>query len=104
MPCEDGSSSPGVGEGDRAVLANVAADFEFIKQSSTDPNNACDLRRGYCALSIGANCSESPAIMIRPAGLRDRNTNEMDANEIWPASSMITQSTFIECFLVKLYS
>lgn len=108
MPWEDISIEVSTGEAGRSVPSASAllgpGRFEWcIKQSRIDPNNrvwSC----GYCALRIGANCSESPATTIRPVGLSDLSTRAVELRDSCPASSMITQSTSKEYRLLKLYS
>lgn len=63
-----------------ALLALEA--LEYIKESNTDPNKHRSSGCGYCALNIGASCSESPAIMSRPVGDRDRITKDREPRAI----------------------
>lgn len=102
-------SENSVGEADRvtgAVSGSWSSRDSFersIRQSRMDPKSL-DFSRGYWAVRIGASCSESPATMIRPVEVRDRNTRAADPRESCPASSITTQSTSNDRRLLKLYS
>jgi hypothetical protein len=77
------------------------ARYRCMTQSKMEPNSRVS-SLGYWAVNIGASCSESPAMTMRPCGPRDRIASAADPRLSCPASSMTTQSTSNVRRLLKL--
>jgi hypothetical protein len=71
--------------------SSFSARYKRMTQSRMDPNSGGS-NFGYWVVDIGASCSESPAITMRPLGRRDRNASAANPRLSCPASSMTTQS------------